>query len=173
MQRMVLMLCVGVVLAFVVPPAAVAQSWIEYRPAGAGYRVEMPGTPIVSSEDLKIEGGRTVTQIRAIVDKRRMAYMTSHADYPDDIVQGASPDTLLKRMRDAMVQNRKVRRDVTLAISGVTGREFVTIDRNGFVMITRTVLSGNRAFQVIVGGPDGIEAEPDTLRFLESFTLVK
>lgn len=173
MQRMVLTLCVGAALAFVVPLVALAQSWIEYRPAGGGYRVEMPDTPTTSTEDIKIDGGRTVLQIRAMIERRRAAYMMAHADYPDDIIQGASPDTLLQRMRDAMVQNRRVRRDVTLTISGMAGREFVAIDKNGYVIVTRAVLSGNRVFQIMVGGADGVEAQPDTLRFLDSFRLVK
>ncbi len=173
MQRMVLTLCVGVVLAFVVPLTTLAQSWIEYRPAGGRYRVEMPDTPIVQTEDITIDGGRTVMQIRAIVEKRRAAYISAYVDYPDDIIQGASTETLLKRMRDGMTKDRRMRRDVALTISGMAGCEFVAIDRNGYVIITRAALSGNRLFQIMVGGPDGVEAQPDTMRFLDSFSLVR
>ncbi len=173
MQRMVLMLCVGVLMALVVPLATFAQSWIQYRPAGGGYQIEMPDTPTVQTEDLKIADGRTVPQIRAIIDKRRTAYIMSYLDYPDDIVQGASPETLLKRMRDGMTQMARVRRDVAITISGVPGRELIGIDKNGIQFVMRAALSGNRLFQMVVAGADGIEAQPDTMRFLESFSLVK
>lgn len=173
MHRMVLTLCVGAALAFVVPLATLAQSWIEYRPAGGRYRIEMPDTPAVSTEDIKIDGSRTVLQIRAIVERRRTAYVVAHIDYPDDVARGASPDTLLQRMRDGMIQNRRVRRDVPLTVSGVAAREFIAIGRDGLVLIARGVWSENRLFQIMVGGPDGVEAQPDTLRFLDSFSLVK
>lgn len=170
---MFLMVCVGVVLAFVVPLTTLAQSWIEYRPAGGRYRIEMPDTPLVQTEDIKIDGGRTITQIRAILDRRRTAYVMAYADYPDDIIQGASPEVLLQRMRDGMIQDRRVRRDVALTISGMPGCEFVLVDRNGYVIVTRAALSGNRLFQIMVGGPDGVEAQADTMRFLDSFSLVR
>ncbi len=173
MQRMVLMVCVSVLMAFVLPLATLAQSWIEYRPAGGRYRVEMPDTPTISTEDVKIDGGRTVTQIRAILDRRRTAYVMAYVDYPDDVIQSASPETLLKRMRDGMTRDRRLRRDVTLTISGMPGCEFVAIDRNGYVIVVRAGLSGNRLYQIMVGGPDGVEAQVDTLRFLDSFSLVR
>jgi hypothetical protein len=172
MQRMVLMLCVGVLMAFVVPLATFAQSWIQYRPAGGGYQIEMPDTPFVQTEDLKIAGGRTVTQTRAIVDKRRTAYIMAYLDYPDDVIREASPDTILKRLRDGMAQTSRVRRDVALTVSGAPGRELIGIDKNGLQFVMRAALSGNRLFQIMVAGPDGIEAQPDTMRFLESFSLV-
>jgi hypothetical protein len=173
MQRMVLMLCVGVLMAFVVPLTTVAQSWIEYRPAGGRYRVEMPDTPIVQTEDIKTDDGRTVTQIRAVVERRRTAYVVAHIDYPEDVGRDASPDTLLKRMRDGMIQNRRLRRDVALTVSGEAAREFVAVGTDGLTIIMRGVWSGNRLFQIIVGGADGVEAQPDTMRFLDSFSLVK
>ena len=173
MQRMVLMVCVGVLMAFVVPLATLAQNWIQYSAAGGGYRVEMPDTPTISTEDVKISGGRTITQIRAILDRRRTAYVMAYVDYPDDIIQEASPDALLQRLRNGMTQDRRVRRDVVLAISGMPGREFVAIDKNGYVIIVRAAFSGNRLYQIMVGGPDGVEAQPDTMRFLDSFSLLK
>ncbi len=41
-------------------PTSHAQQWVEHRPAGAGYRIEFPSPPTVSSRNLQTPAGPTM-----------------------------------------------------------------------------------------------------------------
>jgi hypothetical protein len=49
-MRVLLSLCLALLLAGI--GNASAQSWSEYRPAGAGFRIEMPGAPEVKQTNV-------------------------------------------------------------------------------------------------------------------------
>lgn len=172
MIRSLLIWCVAIGTALLAPLAADAQTWSEYRPAGGSYRIEMPGIPAVSTEPIKLKDGRTVSMVQALVELPNTAYLATYTDYPADVGRATAPATLLTRARDGSAAGGKLRSDKAISVGGHTAREYVIVDKDGNVLVTRSVWANNRLFQMIVVGDEGIEQRPETRRFLDSFNVV-
>lgn len=164
--------CLGVAFALLAPLVADAQTWSEYRPAGGRYRIEMPAAPTVSTSPIKLKDGRTVSMVQALVERPDMVYLATYTDYPADIARGASPATLLARARDGSAEGGKLQSDKAASVSGHAGREYVIVDKDGNVLVTRSAWAENRLYQMIVVGGAGIEKQPGTRRFLDSFNVI-
>src|SRR5262245_35052076 len=124
-----------VVLAFA---SASAQTWLEFRPEGIGYSVEMPGQWELSSQDVPTAIG-SMKAYMAAVNMPTRAYMTMYMTYPADAIRGRPIDTVLDGARDGAVANvkGKLRSEQRLTINGLPARE-ITIDApNNLVLINR------------------------------------
>lgn len=154
--------------------AAGAQTWSEYRPAGGGFRVEMPGTPTVAAQNIDIAGGRVATQIQATLLWSKTDYTVVYMDYPPDIGHSMPPERLLERVRDSTAHRGELRSDAAFTVGGAPAREFVVATNDNISFVMRVVWSGNRLFRIMVLG-FGLDVadRPATRRFLDSFALVK
>ncbi len=181
MRHTTLALCVSVALALVVPVVVDAQTsgtptWREYRPAGGRYRVEMPGTPVIKTDDIPTEDGRTVPQIQAIVEDNDTVYAVAHTDYPPELTRGMSPEEIFRSLRQGITQKRRLRRDSPSPSaarppansSSSTG----TAARSSYAACG----GENRIFQIMIArneSASSLDARPETRRFFDSFSLVR
>ena len=78
---------------------ALAQSWVEYRPAGAGYRIEVPGEPQVSNEEIKTDVGLVPTTTAVVEIDTTMAFVVMHSSYTEKQLAGRSPERILNGAR--------------------------------------------------------------------------
>jgi hypothetical protein len=153
---------------------AVAQTWIEFRPDGVGYSVEMPGKWVEQVQDVQSVMGPTKLHI-ATVDLGARAYITMYSSYPADAVRARSMVEILDGARQgalANVKEGKLRTEVDLTVNMHPGRQII-IDTPNLVLVLRYVLAGSTLVQAIVGGPRNMESEPVTMRFLESLKILK
>jgi hypothetical protein len=164
--------CLGLVVMLTGATAAQAQIWTEYRPPEGRYYVLMPGAPQTSTEPVPIAGGQTVQMYQAIVETPNAAYLATYVDYPPEMVRGSSPDTLLDNVRNGSAKGHTLRGEKRLTIAQNKGREYVIARSNGVILVTRSFLVGNRLYQIIAAGTPGVEQNPDTAKFLESFRLL-
>jgi len=164
--------CVGP--AVFLAAAAAAQTWTEYRPENGRYQVEMPGTPTVSTEPVQIGAGKTVSMTAATVKVTNTVYLVSYTDYPHTAVRGVSADALLDRERERASSSagHALRSEERLAMGPYPGREYVVVKADGANIVTRTYWVRGRLYHLVVAGRSGIENEPDTRRFFESFELI-
>ena len=170
MRALLTAFSLALVLGSIGSANAQAQAWIEVRPQGGGYRVEMPGTPAISSETVNLPGGRSTQMIQAVFEIAEAAFFSSHADYPADMMLGRAPDMVLDNVMQGAAAGHTLRSQRRMTIGGHPGREYVVAQANGFVLVTRIVLVGNRLFQIIVVR-SRVEVHPDTQKFLDSFAL--
>lgn len=159
-----------VVIAALVPAPAVAQ-WVEHKPHGAGFRVEMPAAPKVSQSDAPTAIGK-IKMTMALVDRGGVAYIVSYNDYPPEAIKGKSFDDLLDGVRKAQVGNNSLRTDEQITIGEYPAHHIVIDTVQGYVSVTRIVLVRARLFQAIYVGPKGTEDSNDAKRFINSFQLV-
>jgi hypothetical protein len=164
------MWCVGAALLFAGP--AVAQGWTAYSPDGGRYRMDMPGTPKVETVPIPIGPGQTVPMTEAAIQAGSARYLASYVDYPERIARAASADLMLDRVRDGMSAGSTLRGERKLTIGRFPGREFVVVQSTGASTATRLYWVRGRLYQLTVTGGAGIENQPDTRRFFESFSLV-
>ena len=162
-----------VLLALAAVPAgnqALAQNWVEHKPDGIGYRVEMPAAPKITARDVPTAIGPIKTTM-ALVDRGAIAYIVSHNDYPDSI-KNTPKDQLLDTLRNGQVGAHKLRGEEKIEISGQPARHIVIDTAQGQVIISRIVMVEARLFQAIYVGPKGSEDGDDAKRFIASFQLV-
>jgi hypothetical protein len=164
----------AVLLVLAAAPAAnqaLAQNWVEHKPAGVGYRIEMPTAPQVSSRDVPTQLGPIKTTM-ALVDRGSIAFIVSHNDYPADAIKATPSEQLLDGIRTGQVGTHKLRAEEKIQISGQPGRHLVIETAQGQVIVSRIVMVEARLFQAIYVGPKGSEDGDDAKRFMASFQLV-
>jgi hypothetical protein len=79
---------------------------------------------------------------------------------------------MLDRVRDGSSAANTLRAEKKLALGHFPGREYVVVQANGTNTVLRTYWVRGRLYQLMVTGGAGIETQPDTRRFCESFSLV-
>ncbi len=100
MRKLIAALCILMSVEFT--SATVAQQWTEYRPAGARFRVEMPGTPEVHFDTIPELGSLKLTQ--AVVEFGDGWFAASYVDVPPDQIKNASPNSILDTARDTTIK---------------------------------------------------------------------
>lgn len=146
--------------------------WVEVRPPGGGYRVEMPGRPRLSTQIVELPEGHFDQMVEALFETKTVTYIATHIIYPDGLLHRTLPDALLDGARDQVVKGHTLCAEQRLTISGAPGREYVMLHAQGHVLVMRHVVARDRFHQIIVSGPVGIDTHSDTRRYLDSFTLV-
>jgi hypothetical protein len=100
-RKIIKTLATLILVAFAVCNSPVsAQQWIEYHPAGEGFRVEMPQTPQVASRVLQHKLG-PLNMVEADVDFTDRSFAVSYIDFPaDKIKSAANAESILDGARD-------------------------------------------------------------------------
>jgi hypothetical protein len=159
-----LLLCAGA--------PALAQSRVDYQPEGVGYRVEFPGKPEVTSEDIETDIGK-VRATFAIVATPSRVYMTSHNDYPDWVLKKYGPEKLLNdATRNGKIGTNKLRSEERITIGNHPARHWTFDDGTGRVLVMRAAIVGTRLYQLVYVGPRNSEYGDDAKRFIASFELI-
>jgi hypothetical protein len=161
------------VVAAASSPAA-AQTWIEFRPEGIGYSVQMPGKWVEQARDIQTVMGATKLHI-ITVDLGAKAYITMHSTYQAELVRARPVPTILDGAREGAIANvkGKLRSEVNLTQNGHPGRQIVIDTPTPLVLVLRFFLMGNTMIQAIAAGPPpSFENEPITTRFVESLNIL-
>lgn len=172
MRRHFLALLVTGSAAAFLPKRASAEGWLEYKPEGGRFRVDLPALPKIAIVQVPIGNGNTVPMTEATSLVSRVAYIASYVDYPPAVTRGAAADVILTQVRNGAAAGNSYRDEKKLQIGRVEGREFTVVQGNGNVAVTRIYWSRGRLFQLVVDGKAGIETQPATRQFLESFAFL-
>lgn len=159
--------------AALLPTVVRGQGWLEYKPEGGRFKVELPALPKIAIVQVPIGNGNSVPMTEATSIVSRVAYIASYVDYPPAITRGASADVILTKVRDGSTAGGSYRDERKLQLGRVEGREYTIVQGNGNVAITRTYWSRGRLFTLVVDGKPGIETQPAARQFLDSFALVQ
>lgn len=152
-------------VAGIASPAS-AQQWTEVREAN--FKVEMPGPPEQSVQEVTVNGtGEVVDRIERTVILGATEYFFSRTPYrkmPAEL----TPAQMLLNSRDGRPGHLLA--DRPLAVSGYPARDYVH-QEDGWVLATRAVYAGDTLYQLMVVGRGGVQSAPATRRFFDSFTL--
>ena len=159
-------------LALLFAGAAIAQGWTAFSPEGGRYRIDMPAQPKVETAPISW-GGEKLTMTEATVRLPAAVYLVSYVDYPDRVAMAGSSDVMLDKVRNGMASGSTLSGERKIASGRAAGREFTIIQANGVANAVRLFWARNRLYQLMVTGRAGIETQPDTRRFFDSFAIIR
>ena len=166
----------GLVAAFIITFCGLAlaeQAWQEYRPAGAGFRIEMPGKAQVSNEDIKTDVGLVPTSTAVVELGTSVAFVVMHSNYTEQQLTGRTQERILDGARDGSARGKVLRSEQKLTVGGHPARRLIIDDKDGFVFLSQIVLVGAQLNQAIfVSREKGAENSADAKRFIDSFAVV-
>ncbi|SEP22752.1 hypothetical protein SAMN02990966_04502 [Rhodospirillales bacterium URHD0017] len=157
--------------------SASAQSWVEYKSQGAGYRVEFPQAPKVVSEDVKTSSGVRRMEVATFEARREGASLTFMTTLPERqaVVAGGDPQAPFDKVRDDTVSwvNGKLREEKQISIGGQPARRSVIdMPQDQQVCVLLQVMRGDQLYKAIAVVSAGQENGTDTQRFINSFALL-
>lgn len=147
-------------------PSVVAQTiaptWVEFRPEGVGFSVEMPGEWTLKTQDIKTADGAVKTHTAAVSIGQKH-YWTLY----QDSVRSSFGSTVTVN-----VKGGKLRKTDRLVVSNLPAVQIILDAPNGQVVVCRYFVVGAMLVAAAVSGPHDIETEADTQRFLGSLRVV-
>jgi hypothetical protein len=163
----------------VIADAIAQQQWVEYRPAGAGYRIEMPGTPKVSTRELQHKIGR-LKLTEAEIELGDEYLSVSYVDMPPERMTNSNVNSILDGARDGAISGMAIdgnkatlRSERRLIMSGYPARHLIAdVPGLRLVSVMRIVLVGNRQITASFAGFSGSEMRPEVARFIDSFVVL-
>ncbi len=172
MHRVIaVVLTVTVQLSLAAP--LLAQQWSEHQPADLGYRIEFPGRPTLSAEDVPTLAGPIRMFIAEVGRGHELFLVLASERRPHPATSGPEPE--LERVANSYIarNNRRVREDRRLSFGDAPARRLVLEDpQQGTVLTIVIVLGGTHMYQVSLTAPPGGESSLDAQRFFSSFALV-
>lgn len=138
-----------------------------FAPAGAGFSVQMPGTP---QERTNPNGTRMYA-----VQVGKLAYIVGYRDLLPRVKPTASVrERVFDAWRNEMTGQggAKLLGEQETTLDGHPGRELRLKMREGYFMQLKTAFSGSRLYQVSVVTPMDESTAPEINRFIDSFRFV-
>ena len=154
--------------------------WREVRSPDGGFRVVMPGKPIVEKEEENTREGRA-TGKRFMCRGAEQGYMWRHLhiygvaflDYPQGYVARNTPAEIFKEQRDSLVPSEgKLVSEKAVSLGRFPGTELRIEARDGQVITCRLFLVRQRLYTVLAKYPRSDHSRGvDT--FFDSFALTE
>lgn len=143
------------------------QEWREYRPAGAGYRVELPGRPEIKTNVVQSHAGPvSLYRVLAYVDEAAYG-VVYHARPAGSIDPEEAVEDIHNGMEGILRERRRIR------FGGLPASRFIKdIPARQQVSVVLAIVGPTRSYQVMYLGRAGTESLPIVKRFFDSFALV-
>ena len=151
---------------------AKAQAWTEYRTDDGRFRVQLPAAPAVQKSTITVAANETAPTVEAVARAPGVTYQVLAIAYPRRIAQQASTDITLDHFRNNLAAGHTYRNEKPVTLGRVAGREFLLVEQGGRNVAVRLFWSRATLYSLMVSGAAGIEARPETRRFLESFEAI-
>jgi hypothetical protein len=155
-------------------PAWAQNPWVEYRPAGEGFRVEFPGRPTVTQEDAAgSRYGRTKRTTASFELPSGLIFYASYIAYPSGTAS-SEPEKVLDTERLGRTAVGDLRNEQRFKFKGYPAQREV-VDWHGprpQVIIAQDVLRGDQLYSVYIFLAPGKESHPGLQRFIDSFDLL-
>jgi hypothetical protein len=174
MNRLVAFCFCALLLAAWPAAADSASSWQEYRSAGGGFKIEMPGEP----EAIESEFGTHGQKMHGFAfsrDKSGGSKQGAMLAMASDLVGARKPEDNEKNLdtvRDTALQTMgaKLVHETRVTVGGQPARR-IDYAGNGYFGTLLVVLAERRMYQVNAMGPEGYASGDEGKRFLASFAL--
>jgi hypothetical protein len=159
------------------PAAPAATAWSELVSKDGGFRVMLPGQATYSVQTVPTNLG-PLQMHSWILDFGTAGFAVLYGDYPATHVQNTGADTIVRNAVKGLLDSWKpgaaaFDTETAINLGSYPGREY-SVDAGGYFNKGRTLLVGNRLYQVLARAPSAqrAAAEIDFDRFLASFAII-
>jgi len=160
----------AIALAMVSGAHAEAPKWQVYQPKDGGFRIDMPGEPILKTTARK-SGGDAYSALVSLDKSSADADMVFLVKYaPMDRKPGPVTAGILDTVVKSMTEGGKLLSEKKEMLGGYPAERFAIEDADKDTSELRSVITDHQFIQVIYLGPPG---NPMGKRFLDSFAIVK
>ena len=164
-----------VVVLIIFLSSCISPIWQGFESVEGGFTVLMPGE--VASQTIKVNTAIGPIDFHMFsVEKKDMEFLVAYNDYPDSIIEGTSPDSLLTSARNGAVGALQGQLLIEIIISsdGYPGRQIMIEGPSGETTVqSRMFLAGNRLYQVLVTSMKEKKFLKDVEIFFDSFKILK
>jgi hypothetical protein len=146
------------------PLIGLAQQWTEYRPPGAGYRVEFPSQPKLSSQEVATDLGPVVQHNATSVFSGANVLVATHSEYPHATVLS------LDKGVASVLAGRTLISQQQLTVSSLPAVRLVLRSSNEVIVIL-IITRDSSLYQLIYISESG-EETAESARFFASVAIV-
>ncbi len=140
---------------------------MNVRPAGAGFRAQMPGKPQSAVQELASPFGPLQNHM-AVLDLGSQAMVVTYADIPAERATAAHPDAILDGVRKGILGGeRRLDQELRLTMNGFPARQLLVTDgkaRQG--LRVRIALAGRRLHRLFCAHRRAVIGSGSTTRAL-------
>lgn len=162
------------------PPAPALGEWREFAPAGEGFSILFPGTPVPATSTKRIDDRRSIELRAYILNRPPLECGVAYADYPIRVGDPAGARALLDSAAKAVTMNGGQLLSFTeIEQEGHPGRMLRGRRATGNILRAKSVLVGARKYEIACVTPPPGGASAENLRryddvvakFIDSFKL--
>jgi len=149
--------------------------WVEVRPEDGGFSIQMPATPVESTQPVETAGGPIALRMH-VLEHGDFTYMVSFSDYAEATLAVKTLEQLLDGARDGVAASTQgeIIDEGAISVGNHSGRYVVLRDPAGELTLQiRLLLVGSRLYQFGVVTPPGDRSSGEATRFLDSFALLQ
>ena len=137
-----------------------------------GFSILMPGTPELETHTVNTVAGPITVYVYQ-VESNGIVYQVGYNDYPEEAMEGLTPEQMLDGARDGAVANvfGELIAEEIISLNGYPGRQInIAVEDNG--IRAKIFLVDNRLYQVLVVGPKNKMYYKNVGDVLDSFELI-
>ncbi|HEU4753431.1 MAG TPA: hypothetical protein VFU47_10030 [Armatimonadota bacterium] len=146
------------------------EAWKPVQPAGAGFRVLMPG-PAQRLEKTLDNGPAKMRQQIYRVRRPDVEYAVTCIDVPAQAVEALGPEAFLNSLMTRMSKGKQVLARRKVKLGGLPAQETRYRTREGHTALLRAALQASRVVAIGVEGTDAAVSAPESARFLNSLAF--
>jgi len=151
------------------------KDWLPFAPDGGGFSILLPVEPTEGKRTVKTPQGEVEVTYFLVEVKDQGSYVVVYSEYPQEALKGGADEKRLDNARDGAVQSAKgkLKAEKRIRLQNFPGRELVIESSAGGGVRTRLYAVKNRLYQTMAAGSRGFLQAKETVRFLDSFQLVR
>jgi hypothetical protein len=154
----------------VVAYAQAKRDWTVYEPAGGGFRVDLPGKPVIKSETSTSNYGPVQATYAETPQASDLSCTARFSDYQRGAT-GSDPQVYLDRVKQNLAQFPQ-RSEERFRIGKASAIRFV-MEPPGKGAKYQSIIQGDHAITLACIFPKGQENSPDVSRVFNSLVLTK
>ena len=143
-----------------------AQSWQRVSPAGAGFSVQMPGTPEASTSNVSTAIG-PVPMHMYMISSTAEAYFVAYSDFPANV----DVQRCFDGARDSAFANGQVFSESNTTLNGHPGR--IIVGTKGAFQATLRIYIANGRFYQVLYLSHGSSLPQTAVAFFDSFRILR
>jgi hypothetical protein len=145
--------------------------WVNVKSEDGQFSIQFPNDPKPAIRQVNVGRFAIFSHSFYATGSDGGTYFLIWNDYPEQLMAVSSPEKVFAGIvRGYNVPGRKILSNKQLTIAGMPGRELEVDLGTGEIHKERLLMHGNRLYQLSTYAPEAARANPELMKFLDSFS---